>query len=269
MIGNIFDIQRFSVHDGPGIRTIVFFKGCPLRCIWCHNPESQKVKPNVALYSDKCRSCGECLGKCEHSAHLISGEGIHTVDRSKCIECGECISSCPFGALEIFGREADSAEIMEEVMKDLTFYKNSHGGVTFSGGEPLMQGEFLTELLTLSKERGLHTAIETSGYAAPEAFTRLITAVDYVMMDLKLADDGAHRRYTGVSNKPILENLAILRKSGKPFLLRTPLIPGITDTEENLTALAAIVGSDPWEKLPYHSAARDKHERLGLPYFLP
>ncbi len=267
MVGNIFDIQRFSVHDGPGIRTIVFFKGCPLRCIWCHNPESQKVKPNVALYSDKCRSCGECLGKCEHSAHSIS-DGVHTVDRSLCIECGDCISSCPFGALEIFGREAGSAEIMEEVMRDLTFYKNSHGGVTFSGGEPLMQGEFLVELLTLSKEKGLNTAIETSGFAKPELIKKIAPLTDLFLFDIKETNDERHKELTGVPFTPIYENLKLLDSLGANIVLRCPLIPDINTEDSHIEEIAKIAvelkSVSEVNVMAYHTLGNGKYDAIGF-----
>ena len=268
MKGNIFDIQRFSVHDGPGIRTIVFFKGCPLRCIWCHNPESQKVRPNVALYSDKCRACGECAGKCEHRAHVISDAGAHTVDRSLCTECGECISSCPFGALEIFGKEADSAEIMDEVMRDGLFYKNSGGGVTFSGGEPLMQGDFLVELLTLSKEKGLNTAMETSGFAKPELIKRVAPLTDLFLFDVKETNDERHKELTGVPFTPIYENLKLLDSLGANIVLRCPLIPDINTEDEHIEAIAKIAAElksvSEVNVMAYHTLGNGKYDAIGF-----
>lgn len=260
----ITDIQSFCLHDGPGIRTVIFLSGCPLCCPWCHNPEAREGRPLLALDAARCIGCMRCADACQSGAHKKSN-GIHQLDRAACTMCGACTAACPTGALTITERVLSEEELLRVAERQRRLL-GEDGGITFSGGEPLLYGE---ELCQLIPRLGVHTAIETSGYAESEIFCRVVEAVDYVMMDLKLADDAAHRRYTGVSNEPILKNLRILRKSGKPFLLRTPLIPGITDTEENLAAIAAIVEGDPWEKLPYHSAARDKHTRLGLPYFLP
>ena len=262
-MAKIFDIKHFSVHDGPGIRTTVFFKGCPLRCLWCHNPESLSALTQLAFSEKKCTLCGRCAAVCPRGVHRAE-EGIHLLHRTPCTACGACAAVCPSGALSIPRRTLSEEELFAVAERQRRL-GGKDGGITFSGGEPLLYAE---ELIALIPRLGIHTAIETSGYADGELFRRLLAVTDYVMLDLKLADDALHRRYTGVSNERILENLAILRASGRPFLLRTPLIPGITDTEENLAAIGAIVGSDPWECLPYHGAAAAKHARLGLPYGL-
>ena len=266
MKGNIFDIQRFSVHDGPGIRTIVFFKGCPLRCLWCHNPESQKVKPSVALYSDKCRLCTECAGKCDKSAHVFDG-GKHTVDRTACTECGTCISSCPFGALEIFGREAEVSEIMDEVARDMAFYKNSGGGLTVSGGEPLMQGEFLIELLKAAKEKGITTAMETSGFAKPDLIRRVAPLTDLFLFDIKETNDERHKELTGVPFTPIYENLKILNSLGAKVVLRCPLVPDMNTSDEHISGIACIASEldcvTEVNVMAYHTLGNGKYDALG------
>ena len=257
----ITDVQSFCLHDGPGIRTVIFLAGCPLACPWCHNPEAREAATRLIYDAEKCIGCLRCLPACPQGAHVVR-EGGHTLLRGECTTCLTCTAVCPAGALAPTVRTLSEEELFALAERQARLC-GEEGGITFSGGEPLLYGE---ELLRLIPRLGVHVAIETSGYAAPELFRRVASAVDYVMLDVKLADDTLHRRYTGVSNRPILENLAILREVGTPFMLRTPLIPGITDTEENLAAVHAIVGSDPWERLPYNAMAKKKHERLGLVY---
>ena len=257
----ITDIQSFCLHDGPGIRTTVFLAGCPLSCPWCHNPEAREGHPRLAYDGEKCIGCGRCANACLHGVHQIAG-GAHSLRRDACTACGACATLCPTGAATIPMRELTTPELFAIAERQRRLC-GEDGGITFSGGEPLL---YTDELVALIPQLGVHVAIETCGYADGDRFERLVSAADYVMMDLKLADDAEHRRYTGVSNHPILENLARLRASGKPFLLRTPLIPGITDTEENLARIEAIVGRDPWERLPYNPMAKAKHARLGLLY---
>ena len=249
--GIIFDVKEFALHDGPGVRTTVFFKGCPLRCKWCHNPEGLSPEPQLMVKTARCRHCGRCFQPCTHDV---------------CRPFGRCLYACPDALISVAGKEITADELTARLTRDADFLRTSGGGVTFSGGEPLMQPGFLLEMLRRMRKENIHTAIETSGFASPEVFAEILNAVDYVMMDLKLADDEAHRAYTGVSNRVIFENAAGLRASGKPHVFRTPLIPGITDTEENLTALAAIAGGDEWEKLPYNTLAGAKYPMLGMEY---
>ena len=259
----ITDIQSFCLHDGPGIRTVIFLAGCPLSCPWCRNPEAREGRPLLSYDASLCIGCMQCAAPCTEGVHRTS-DGMHALHRDACTACGACTAVCPSGALTVPLRVLTEEELFSVAERQRRLC-GEDGGITFSGGEPLLYGD---ELCRLIPRLGVHTAIETSGYADGALFRRVIEAVDYVMMDIKLAHDDAHCRYTGVSNRPILENLAILRKSGKPFLLRTPLIPGITDTAENLAAIERLVGNDPWERLPYHGAAESKHTRLGLSYHL-
>jgi pyruvate formate lyase activating enzyme len=248
----IFDIKEFAVHDGGGVRTTVFFKGCPLRCVWCHNPEGQNPYPEL-MRKAGCENCGRCRAGCDH------------VD---CAPFGRCLRACPKGLLKVAGYKISSDELAERLSRDADLYKMSGGGVTVSGGEPLMQPDFLCELLEKLRSNGIHCAIETSGYAGEEVFRRVIGLCDFVYCDLKLADDGEHIKYTGVSNKPILRNIEILRESGVKYKLRTPLIPGITDTEENLDAISSITLPGEVEYLPYNKMAGAKYVMLGRKYTL-
>lgn len=243
--GYIFDIKEFSVNDGPGVRTTVFFRGCPLRCIWCHNPEGLERGRGVLVRQNGCLHCGRCRIPCEHP---------------DCRGLGRCLHACPMGLVQELGREWEAEALAKRLMRDAELYESSGGGITLSGGEPLLQDAFALELLS---HLSVHKAIETSGYAAPDIFAKVVDAVDYVMMDIKLADTIAHRRYTGVDNAPILANFEHLKQSGKPYLIRIPLIPGITDTTENLCEIATIVGDSPVELLPYNRMAGAKYPSVG------
>lgn len=248
MTGYVFDIKECSVHDGPGMRTTVFLKGCPLRCIWCHNPEGLEKEPCLMTKHTLCKKCGLCFKKCTHE---------------ECIPFGRCIHACPNGALSVAGKEYTCENLSQILMKNKMFFDASGGGVTFSGGEPLMQWKFMLEV---AKLLDTNKAIETSGYAERDVFEKVTECMDFIIMDIKLYDDSLHKRFTGVSNKKILENAKILKESGKPHIFRTPLIPKITDTAENLSAIEKIVGSSTWEKIPYNALAGLKYPMIGKEY---
>lgn len=256
--GIIFNIQKYSIHDGPGIRTTVFLKGCPLSCIWCHNPESQSFAPEIMLYGKRCIGCGKCTEVCKHGALL---------DRDKCTSCGKCAEVCHAKARELAGKVMTVPEVIAQIDKDSIFYEESGGGVTFSGGEPLSQPEFLLELLAQCKKNEYHTAVDTSGYGAAETIKSISGMTDLFLYDLKLIDDDKHIKYTGVSNKLILENLQVISQLGKSIIIRIPLIPGINDDESNIKASARIIQGTPGIEqvniLPYHNIAADKYNRLG------
>ena len=255
----ITNIQTFSIHDGPGIRTTVFLTGCPLGCVWCHNPEAMKSKAVLLFEEKKCTNCRACT-VCPENAHTF--DLGHSIDRNRCIRCGKCVAVCPNSAVSLSTRELPFEEYLKIVERQARVI-GDNGGITFSGGEPMLQGKALIEFLEATP---IHKAVETCGYAEEALFCQVVKHADYIMFDLKLADEALHRQYTGVSNGRILRNLENLRRSGKPYLLRTPLIPGITDTEENLSAIGRIVGADPWEKLPYNTLTPVKYERIGKPY---
>ena len=252
MNGLIFDIKEFAVHDGEGIRTTVFFKGCPLRCVWCHNPEGLSPKRELYLKQNGCLSCGLCRKPCNHP---------------ECAEIGRCLHICPKNLVSAAGNLWEASDLAEKLLKHKSFFDAMGGGVTLSGGEPLLQADFCVELLSLLKGR-VHTALETSGYADAEVFQRVVALCDFVYMDLKLADGGLHKQYTGVSNERILENAAWLKQSGIAHCFRTPLIPGITDTEENLRAIEEIVGESRWEQLAYNPLAGAKYASVGRTFQL-
>ena len=266
--GLVFDIQRFSVHDGPGIRTTVFMKGCPLRCLWCSNPESQNLDLNLVVNDLRCRSCGACAEACPTDAiHLDPDEG-RSIDWEKCDQCLSCIERCLFGGLEVFGRYTDVAEIMDEIRRDEAFYRNSGGGVTVSGGEPLIQGDFVVELLEACRSEGFHTCLDTTGHAPWETMERVLGGVGLLLFDIKHLDDSTHKKTTGVGNELILSNL---RKSAEivKIWLRIPLIAGYNDSEEHIENIADLgneLGVEKISLLPYHEGGKSKCERMGRIY---
>lgn len=269
--GLIFDMRRFSVHDGPGIRTTVFFKGCPLRCWWCHNPESQLREPEIMVREARCMGCLACLDACQHEA-ISAVDGRAQTDLLRCARCGECIPSCPADAREWVGSEASLAQVMREIERDVAFYDESGGGVTISGGEPLLQPAFLVELLRACRAREIHTALDTSGYASWETLDRVRPWVDLFLYDVKCIDDDLHQQVTGVSNARILRNLRELSSRGHRIVLRVPLIPNVNADVESMRALAALAqtlpGVERIDLLPYHHAAAGKYERLRQSYLL-
>ncbi len=263
MTGCIFDIMKYSVHDGPGIRTTVFLKGCPLNCWWCHNPEGQALKPEIMLWPNRCIGCGECQKACQFQA---------IAHPENCTQCGKCAEVCPAEARVLVGRTMSIEETLHEIEKDMVFYRQSGGGVTFSGGEPLMQPDFLEAMLKVCRQREIHTALETTGYARPETLLRLSSLVDLFLYDLKLMDDAAHRKYTGVSNRMIIENLKMLAENQARIIARVPIIPGINDDQKNINDIGELLTSlklNEVHLLPYHRAGTDKYRRLNRTYLLP
>jgi pyruvate formate lyase activating enzyme len=268
--GVVFNIQRYSIHDGPGIRTTVFMKGCPLRCMWCQNPESQAFKPELFFNKEKCTGCGQCAAVCpEKAVEILEGKAV--TDRSVCTACGLCVEGCPAEAREIMGKSMTADEVVEEVMKDEVFYRTSGGGVTLSGGEPFAQADFSASILSLCKAKGVHTAIETCGYARWEIAEKVLPFVDLVLFDLKQMSGVEHLKLTGAPNSLILQNLKRIRHERHiPVLLRIPVIPGYNDSSENIRATSRFVAHelDPSMQvhlIPYHRLGVSKTEQLEMP----
>ncbi len=269
--GMVFNIQRYCLQDGPGIRTTVFLKGCPLSCSWCHNPEGMAPQPEVAVIESRCLVCGECRRACRFSESLSGGRALQT-GHELCTLCGDCVEACPTGARQVIGAEMTVQEVMREIVRDRVFYEESQGGVTFSGGEPLMQVGFLCELLEACRSAGIRTAVDTCGFAAPGDLLAIAPMTDLFLYDLKFMDDAKHRQHTGVSNSAILSNLKALGSIHGNIWLRIPLIPGINDSEEDFEILArfaaSVRGVRQVNLLPYHKTGLHKFRRLGLTYSL-
>ncbi len=268
--GRVARISRSAVHDGPGVRTVVFFKGCPLRCTWCHSPETQARAADVLLLQDRCICCGACLDACNHAAAILQADGP-AIDREHCARCGSCAAACPTGARELQGASMDVEAVMAAIRRDVPFYDGSGGGATFSGGEPLLQPAFLAGLLERCRAEGIRAAVETCGHAPREALLRALRFSPLFLYDVKLVDTGRHRVATGASNAPILANLRELAERRADVVIRFPLVPGITDDEQNVrdvAALAASAGVTRVDVLPYHRAGVAKYRRLGRTYAL-
>ncbi|ABA88642.1 glycerol dehydratase-activating enzyme, putative [Syntrophotalea carbinolica DSM 2380] len=272
--GLVFDIQKFAIHDGGGIRTLVFLKGCPLVCPWCSNPESLAGKPEITFVSNNCIGCGKCLEVCKAGAIRKDETGAKglIIDRDRCTLCGQCAKFCYAGAINIIGRYLSVPELVTMIERDRKFYEQSNGGVTFSGGEPTAQPEFLKAALQAIQARGIHTAIETSSFVAWETFASILENVDLVLTDIKHMDDAEHKRLTGVSNKVILENIRNISRLGIPIKIRLPLIPGFNDSDRNLAATAEFVEQlsnvQSLDILPYHRLGEMKWGQLGQDYSL-
>ncbi|MDR0878502.1 MAG: glycyl-radical enzyme activating protein [Treponema sp.] len=264
--GKIFNTQHFCLHDGPGIRTVLFFKGCSLHCLWCHNPEGISTENLLSFDRRKCRNCGACVNVCP-AVHKIGEQG-HYLDRSACSLKGECAAVCIPRALEIVGRDRTAKELIAEVLRDTPYYDNSGGGVTISGGEPTLQSQFLLTLVRGLKREKLHIALETNGFCDYGVYEPVLPHVDLFLYDYKETDPELHRKYTGVSNELILENLSRLSAAGAKILLRCPVIPGLNDSEDHFRGIAAITGKYPnlegAEILPYHNLSAVKTGLMGL-----
>lgn len=270
--GWVFDIQRYSINDGPGIRTTVFFKGCPLRCLWCDNPESQSRPPELFFFEALCVQCHRCVPVCPNGAISVAPDGSVLTDRDRCRGCGACTEACLAGARVLSGRLMTVDEVMEVILKDSLFYRNSGGGMTASGGEATAQLEFLIVLLKRCREIGIHTALDTTGHAPWETLNEILEHTDLVLYDIKHMDPAMHRKLTGVDNALILENAVRIARAGKPLWIRFPLIPGCNDDERNIQATGAFtleLGLRQIDLLPYHRLGAGKYHRLGREYPLP
>jgi len=264
--GRVFEIERYAINDGPGIRTLVFMKGCGLCCLWCSNPESQHHLPQLVYYRQKCLSCGSCVSVCELDALSLTPEGI-VINRRLCNRCGECSSVCNAQALVLIGKSMRPEEVLAEVLKDEPFYRKSGGGVTFSGGEPLEQKDFLLQVAQLCKDHYIHTALETCGSVPWGTFEKVLAVIDLFLYDLKEMDPERHREYTGVGNDLILSNFVRLAATGKDMIVRIPVVPGYNDRDENFEMIIDFLQRNSpgirVDLLPYHEYGGVKYEQLG------
>ncbi|ATW26173.1 glycyl-radical enzyme activating protein [Candidatus Formimonas warabiya] len=267
----IFNIQRYSTEDGPGVRTTVFFQGCPLRCLWCSNPESKQHKPQMLYFENTCTECYSCLKVCPNGANQKKDDGTVWVDRNLCQNCGACVEACPSNARSIAGRWMTVDEVYKIIDKDVIYYMNSDGGVTLGGGECTSQPEFVLELLDRCYQRGIHICLDTCGYAPWSILEKILQKVDLVLFDIKHLDPVKHKEFTGVDNRLILDNASKIRQMGKKIIIRLPLIPGYNDDEKNITAIGRFMklwGLDSIDILPYHRLGVNKYHALGEEYML-
>jgi len=269
LTGQIFDIKRYAIHDGPGIRTTVFFKGCPLACLWCHNPEGFRNAPKIIYEFKRCIGCGECIEGCPQAAISMTPAGIAT-DRHRCKGCGVCADRCPAGARKLTQRTITPGQLLEVIKKDALFYDESGGGVTFSGGEPLLQADFLIKVLDECGRFEIHRAVDTAGYSDKVTLKEVAQRTELFLFDLKLIDSKRHRQLTGVSSKTILDNLIYLYNLGANITIRIPLIPGMNDDHENMNQICGFLATLPRIRdvhlLPYHDLQKSKYTKLGMAY---
>ncbi|WDP88429.1 MAG: glycyl-radical enzyme activating protein [Desulfobacter sp.] len=266
-MGKLFAIKKYAIHDGPAIRTTVFFKGCPLSCAWCHNPEGMSPEVDLVWLKDRCAGCGQCLQECRAGALTLEQETI-VRDRVRCTGCGHCADVCPALAHEVSGWEAEAAQVMDEVKKDMLFYDQSGGGVTFSGGDPLFQPEFLSELLRACGELGIHRTVDTCAHTTPAQIKDIAALTDLFLIDIKHMDTAAHKRFTGAGNGQILENIRLLAGMKKEIRFRIPLIEGVNSDAANIAETGAFIAdAAPGSRvdlLPYHRLAGSKYAKLGM-----
>jgi pyruvate formate lyase activating enzyme len=267
--GLVFNIQKYSLHDGPGIRTTVFLKGCPLCCSWCHNPEGISRQPELIVVENRCAGCGACRDACPFGK-AIAGTGVLPTRHEQCDLCERCVEACPTGARQVVGQEMSVGDVLGEILKDKVFYEESGGGVTFSGGEPLAQPAFVLALLQECRAQGIRTAVDTCGFGCTDSLLAMARLAEWVLYDLKLMDETRHRQHCGVPNGPILANLRALAEVHHQIWIRVPVIPGVNDDAENLNAIARFAAALPGVRqatlLPYHRTGFLKHRRVGYDY---
>ncbi len=270
VFANIFDIQKCSYHDGPGIRTVIFFKGCNIGCIWCQNPESVSSEKDLLFNKNNCIKCEKCINICPNKCHVIKDNGDHHIKREVCVKCGKCTEICYSNALQLIGKETSIDVIMKEILTDMEFYKISGGGVTLSGGEPLLQKEACYEILVRCKQNSVNTAIETAGNVNWDVFQKVLPLTDYLLFDIKTIDDEMHKSVCGVSNRQILHNLERIGESKVNLIIRVTVVPGVNDNEENIEATINRVrffsNLKGFEIIPFHKLGKSKYHMLGKEY---